>query len=173
MNADGDVGAVIDDMVARGVFRATPTRVGPSDTGRPIGRKCPEEGTPSWRITWFSGHAMTLHAGGDEVKMDGVLPPLPAQSQLYRDLRAWLKAQQGPDLPAHRRLDPALITLAVRNSGGRIRLSLSSQDEPLPVLTKRIVQLVHAVYLDFLNGPGRLEWVTEAFGLDPDNPRFT
>ena len=160
MNADGDVGAVIDDMVARGVFHATLMRVG-------------ADNTPSWRITWFSGHQMQLHVIDHGVSVAHILPHLRAQSPLYRDLRGWLKAQQSADLPAHRRLDPARIELKVNNSGGQIRLSLTSHDETLAGLTRRMIQLIHAVYLDFLNGPGRLEWVTEAFGLDPDNPRFT
>jgi hypothetical protein len=171
VSSANDVTAVIDEMVARGVFRATPRQVGAGETA--IGAI----EVASWRIKWFSGHEMRLHAfdhaANHEIRVDDVLPPLPAQSQLYRDLRAWLKEQQSADLPAHRRIDPAQITLAVRNSGGQIRLSLSSRDETLPALAKRAVQLVHAVYLDFLNGPGRLEWVTEAFGLDPDNPRFS
>lgn len=116
---------------------------------------------------------MQLHAQAHEVRIDDVLPSLPAQSQIYRELRVWLKAQQSTDLPPHRRLDPAQISLAVRNSGGQIRLTLGSETLPLPTVAQRAVQLVHALYLDFLNGPGRLEWVTEAFGLDPDNPRFS
>lgn len=158
------VGTVIDDLVARGVFRATPLKVGAGETALTAA---------AWRIRWFSGHEMRLHATDHEVRVEEVLPPLPAQSQLYRDLRAWLKEQQSAELPPHRRLDPAHIALAVRNSGGKIRLSLRSNDEPLPALTQRAVKLVHALYMDFLNGPGRLEWVTEAFGLDPDNPRFS
>ena len=160
MTPENDIGAVVDEMVARGVFRATRLQVNSGEM-------------PAWRITWFSGHQMRLHFSGQTIKVDQVLPPLAAQSQLYRDLRVWLKAQQSADLPAHRRLDPAVITLAVRNSGGQIRLSLSSHAETLPILARRTVQLIHALYLDFLNGPGRLEWVTEAFGLDPDNPRFS
>ena len=61
----------------------------------------------------------------------------------------------------------------MRNSRGQIRLSLGSDQEPLPALTNRAVQLVNALYHDFLGGPGRLEWVIEAFGLDPDNPRLS
>ncbi|MBK9520752.1 MAG: hypothetical protein IPO13_03855 [Rhodocyclaceae bacterium] len=160
MTTTSDVGAVIDDMVARGVFRAAPVK---NDAGVVF----------AWRIKWFSGHEMRLAATDDEVKVDDVLPPLAAQSQLYRDLRVWLKAQQSADLPAHRRVDPTRIALKVKNSGGQIRLSLSSHSESSATLAKRMLQLIHALYLDFLNGPGRLEWVTEAFGLDPDNPRFS
>ena len=88
-------------------------------------------------------------------------------------MRHWLKAQQSADLPAHRRLDPEQIALSIRNRAGMVRLALGSRCESPAELTHRVVQLVNALYLDFLNGPGCLEWVTEAFGLDPDNPRLS
>lgn len=160
MTTTSDVGVVIDEMVARGVFRAAPVK---SDASTVL----------AWRIKWFSGHQMRLAVTEHEVRVDEVLPPLAAQSQLYRDLRVWLKAQQSVDLPAHRRIDPTRIALNVKNSAGQIRLSLSSRSESSAKLAKSMVQLIHALYLDFLNGPGRLEWVTDAFGLDPDNPRFS
>ena len=156
----GEVGALIDELAARGVFRATPLETGSAEAA-------------AWRLTWFGGHQMRLQVGAGLVHVDDLLPPLPAQSSIYRDMRAWLKAQQAQDLPAHRRLDPRCFALAVRNSRGQIRLSLGSDQEPLPALTNRAVQLVNALYHDFLGGPGRLEWVIEAFGLDPDNPRLS
>jgi hypothetical protein len=160
LKPEHDVGAVIDDMVARGVFRASPIK---ADTGS----------IAAWRITWFSGHEMRLYASNKEVRVDDVLPPLAAQSQMYRDLRAWLKTQQSADLPAHRRIDPAQVKLTIKNSGGQIRICLAGEHDTASAIARRTIQLIHAVYLDFLNGPGRLEWVTEAFGLDPDNPRFS
>ena len=155
-----EAAALIDDLVARGVFRATPLQAGAT-------------GLAAWHLIWFGGHQMRLKVGVGKVQVEDLLPPLPAQSKHYRDLRAWSKAQQAEDLPAHRRLDPQHFTVAVHNSGGRIRLSLGSAEEPLPALTNRAIQLVNALYHDFLGGPGRLEWVTEAFGLDPDNPRLS
>jgi hypothetical protein len=159
LTAANESRALIDDLVARGVFRATPLPAG-------------KPGRAAWRITWFGGHTMRLQAGGREVLVDEVLPPLPVRSALYRDLRAWLRTQQSEALPAHRRLDPARYALEIRNRGGNVRLRLRSAREPLPVLTNRAVQLVNALYHDFLGGPGRLGWVIEAFNLDPDNPRL-
>ncbi len=150
--------AVIDDFVARGIFRAECPEVGP-------------DGTALWRVRWFGGHVLAVRIDRQGVTVAPLLPPLSARSALYRDLRAWLLAQQSEALPAHRRLDPAVYRLNVNNSAGDIRLSLKADETP-EVILRRTVQLIHAIYLDFLNGPGRLEWVTEAFGLDPDNPRL-
>ncbi len=157
--ADSDeLQAVIDDFVARGTFRAEGPQVG---TG----------GTAIWRVHWFGGHVLTLRVGRRGIAVAPVLPPLSSRSTLYRELRAWLLAQQSADQPAHRRLDPAVYRLSVNNSAGDIRVCLKSDAAPADVLC-RAVQLIHALYLDFLNGPGRLDWVIEAFGLDPDNPRL-
>lgn len=154
-----DSHSVINDMVARGVFRAKAL------PGK-VAQDC------AWQITWFGGHVMCLEVTGEQVQIAPVLPDLPARSQLYRDLRAWLRIQQSEALPEHRRLDPEDVRLEVRNRNGQIRLTLQSLKEPMPDLLARAVQLINALYLEFLNGPGRLDWVTEAFGLDPDNPRL-
>lgn len=108
----------------------------------------------------------------EQVQIAPVLPDLRARAPLYRDLRAWLGDQQSAAMPEHRRLDPDRIGIELRNRSGQVRLTLQSRAGPMPDLTARAVQLINALYLDFLNGPGRLDWVTEAFELDPDNPRL-
>lgn len=160
MAAEGQ--EAVDDFVARGVFRAEPAKVSRGETA-------------AWSLRWFGGHVMRLAVAPRQVSADPLLPPLPARSALYRELRAWLRSQQSAELPPHRRLDPARYALELRNRGGDILLVLSlvpSADAPGDERVRRAVQLVNAIYLDFLNGPGRLEWVTGAFGLDPDNPRL-
>ncbi len=144
----------IEEMAARGVFRA---------------RALPDE---SWQITWFGHHVMRWVISEEQVQIAPVLPDLPARAPLYRDLRAWLSDQQSADRPGHRRLDPDRIGIELRNRSGQVRLTLQSRAGPMSDLTARAVQLINALYLDFLNGPGRLDWVTEAFELDPDNPRL-
>lgn len=155
----GQVSAAIDALVARGVFRAA--RAGEAREGG------------AWYITWFGGHVMRWEVAEGLVSIEPVLPPLAARSILYRDLRAWLKEQQSPERPEHRRFDPARYTVTLSNRGGRVRLALAGAGEAAPALMQRAVQLVHALYHEFLGGPGRLEWVIEAFELDPDNPRLS
>lgn len=154
----------INDFAARGVFRAQPLREGGATA-------------TAWRLRWFGGHEMSLMVGSrrgvHEVRFDDVLPALPARSAMYRDLRRWLRRQQSADLPPHRRLDPVRYAVTARNAGGRVRLQLKSATVPPGELAERAVQLVNALYHEFLREPGRLEWVIEAFGLDPDNPRLS
>ena len=69
MNRASDVAALIDDFVARGVFRAAPL---PAALGE----------MAVWRIVWFGGHTMRLTVRQDEAVIDAVLPRLPARSPL-------------------------------------------------------------------------------------------
>ena len=155
---DGAV-SVIDDFVARGVFRAAPA--------------APARGElAAWQVRWFGGHLMRLAVSGQAAWVDDVLPPLSPHLGIYRELRKWLQAQQSEALPPHRRLDPAVFALDVRNRAGSVRIRLRSESAPASTQVGRLVQLVNALYFDFLNGPGRLDWVVEAFALDPDNPRL-
>lgn len=154
----GPLQSVIDNFVARGVFNAKGPQVG-------------RDGVPTWQVLWFGGHVMAFTNHADETQVAPLLPALDARSRLYRDLRSWLIAQQSDELPPYRRLDPAQYALTLRNRGGAVSLSVRTAVEPAERL-RQTVRLVHAMYVDFLNGPGRLDWVTEAFGLDPDNPRL-
>ena len=150
---------LVNDYCARGVFRATPL--------------VPAKGeTAAWQLHWFGGHVMRLALKADQVTLLPVLPPLSARSALYRELRTWLRKQQSADLPPHRRLDPARMALRTQNHRGDIETRLQSGFESPGSLTRHAIQLINALYHEFLNGPGRLEWIIEAFGLDADNPRL-
>jgi hypothetical protein len=159
MSVGEDAASVIDDFVARGVFRAVPDAPARSELA-------------AWQVRWFGGHTMRLAVSRQSACVDAVLPPMPSRLKIYRDLRAWLRAQQSVALPAHRRLDPETYVLDVRNRAGLVRIRLRAEAVPAATRVHRLVQLVNALYFDFLNGPGRLDWVVEAFGLDPDNPRL-
>jgi hypothetical protein len=159
MTTGEEAASVIDDFVGRGVFRAVP--------------EVPARGElAAWQVRWFAGHTMRFAVSGQSAWVDAVLPPLSSRLKIYRDLRDWLRAQQSDALPAHRRLDPETFRLDVRNRAGLVRIRVQAGAVPAATRVRRLVQLVNALYFDFLNGPGRLEWVVEAFALDPDNPRL-
>jgi len=154
-------GALIEDYVARGVFRAAAV---PSDSS----------GRENFRLVWFRNRNMELEVDArlGRVRLREVLPPIAPRSKLDRDLRAWLRARQAPKLPAHRRLDPEQFRAELRNTAGSIQFSITCATGEIGPAIRKLVQLVNEMYLDFLATPERFDWILEAFDLDPDNPRW-
>ena len=155
------VNALIDDYVARGVFRAAALQSG-------------KGGRDNYRIIWFRNQTMGLEVdvGRGRVRLNEVLPPIAPRSKLYRELRAWLRSRESPELPAHRRIDPAQFRAAFHNSGGSVQLSVISETGDTTLAARKLLHLTNELYLDFLAGAERYDWIVEAFDLDPDNARW-
>jgi hypothetical protein len=161
LNELSSVGALIEAYVGRGVFGAA---------ALPSGKA----GRERYRIVWFRNQCMILDVDTRRARasMNGVLPSIEPRSELDRALRAWLRSRQAPDLPAHRRLDPARFQAGLRNTGGAVQLNVVSKNDDPTQAARRLLTLVHEIYLDFLSTPERYDWITEAFDIDPDNPRW-
>ena len=161
MNLSQPVSALIDDYVARGVFRGAAVP--------PI-----RAGLESYGIVWFRGQTMRLdvdtHRG--RVCLQDVLPPIAPRSRIDRDLRNWLRSRESPELPAHRIIDPLQFQTALRRAGGRMQLIVTSRFGEADQATRKLLRLVNELYLDFLAAPGRYDWVVATYDLDPDQPRW-
>ena len=155
------VGALIDDYVARGVFRGA---------ALPSNRAALE----SYGIVWFRGQVMRLDvdARRGRVCLQDVLPPIAPRSRIDRDLRNWLRSRESPDLPAHRSIDPLQFKTELRRAGGRLQLTVTSRSGAADEATHKLLRLVNELYLDFLAAPGRYDWIVATFDLDPDQPRW-
>jgi hypothetical protein len=161
LNEPASVSALIENYVARGVFRAAAL---PST----------RSGRETYRIRWFRNQTMHLDVDvpAGRVRLSDVLPPIAPRSKLDRALRAWLRSRESPELPAHRRLDPAQFQAGMRNAGGSVRFSVVSKTDDPTGAARKLLNLVNELYLDFLAAPERYDWITDAFDLDPDNPRW-
>lgn len=161
MSDSASVGALIEDYVGRGVFRAA---------AQPSSRK----GREQYRIVWFRDQRMDLHVDTRRARasLSGVLPSIHPRSKLDRALRAWLRSREAPELPAHRRLDPDQFQAGLRNTAGNIQLTIVSLAHEPTQAVRKLLNLVNELYLDFLAAPARYDWIVEAFDLDPDNPRW-
>lgn len=155
------VGDILQGYTTRGVFRGLQrVQVGPRRA--------------RFRIRWFQERQLdlTVDTTAARLALTSVLPGVDSKSTLYRDLRAWLERQQSGTLPAHRGLDPSRAVMRAYNRQGMLSLYLTSLDGDWEYATQRLVHLVNELYLDFLSDGRYYEWVVEAFGLDPDNPRW-
>jgi len=104
------------------------------------------------------------------LRISCVLPAVPAQSSMYRQFKAWLKARHNDALPPHRRCDRNKVAVKSYNRGGDVALTLHVLDGDVEYGVKKLVGLVNEIYLDFLSSGLYFDWLLQTFDLDPDNP---
>jgi hypothetical protein len=161
LNEPTSVATLVEDFVARGVLGAA---------ALPSGKA----GRERYRIIWFRSRIMQLDVDlrHGRARLSDVLPPIAPRSKLDRALRTWLRSRESPDLPAHRRLDPAEFRSGLRNAAGVMQLSVVSAVQAPELAVRKLLGLTSELYLDFLAAPERYDWILEAFDLDPDSPRW-
>jgi hypothetical protein len=97
-----------------------------------------------------------------------VLPGVPARSPMYRELRAFLKERHSAELPEHRRVNPVKARLTMTNQQGAVALKLTVKDGDFEYAMRKIIQIVHEIFMVFLVDGPYYEYMVEQLGLDPD-----
>jgi hypothetical protein len=98
-----------------------------------------------------------------------VLPKVPASSQMYREFREFIASRHSDELPAHRRIDAAKMTVRAGNHRGNASLTATVADGDFAYATRTFITLVHEVYQGFLYDGRYYDYLIETFDLDPDH----
>ena len=128
------------------------------------------QGRAKYRMIWHHDRPfeMSLDAKEKKLQFAGVLPGVPARSPMYRELQAFLKARQSDELPEHRRVNAAKARLAWSNQRGAVSITLTAKDGDFDYATRKIVQIVHEIFLIFLVDGPYFEYMVRHLGLDED-----
>jgi len=118
---------------------------------------------------WHRGQTfqVTVDTRTGMVRCPQVLPKVRSNSEMYARLKAFIRSRQDPELPEHRRIDPARAHATCANRNGNVSLTLRFQSDA-EYAVRRFVDLVQEIYLSFL--PDYFDYQVEAFNLDPDYP---
>jgi hypothetical protein len=121
-------------------------------------------------MVWHYDRPFELHldAPNKTLRFPALLPGVPARSEMYRALQAFVKERQAPELPEHRRVDPAQARLALANQKGAVSLTLTVKGSGFEYAARKIIQVVHEIFLIFLVDGPYYEYMVEHLGLDPD-----
>ena len=111
---------------------------------------------------------LSFYASARTLKFPAVLPGVPARSPMYRELRVFLKSRQSDDLPDHRRVNPAKARIASANRRGAVSLTLTVKDGDFEYATRKMIQIVHEIFMIFLVDGPYYEYMVDQLGLDPD-----
>ena len=127
-------------------------------------------GKATYKMLWHYDRPFELHLDSAKktLRFSSILPGVPARSPMYRELQAFVKARQSGELPAHRSIDCAKARIAVTNQRGAVSVTLSAKDGDFDYAARKIVQMVHEIFLIFLVDGPYYDYMVEHLGLDPD-----
>jgi hypothetical protein len=151
------VSALLETYANRGVFRA-------------FARGPVADGTARFKLLWHRDQSFDLYlsVARRELRFPVVLPGVPAGSDMYAAFRQFIQSTQHEELPAHRRIDANKARVRCANRSGNVSLALTVVDGDFDYGVRKLIQLVHEVYLGFLVDGPYLEYMVSAFQLDPD-----
>jgi hypothetical protein len=97
-----------------------------------------------------------------------VLPEVPADSDMYKAFKAYVKKRTDQSLPEHRKIDEARTQIKAMNRAGNISLTAKCLDEDYDYSARKLIHLVHEIYMDFLMDGNNYDYLIETFNIDPD-----
>ena len=127
-------------------------------------------GKAVYRMVWHHDRPfeMLLDVGRKTLHFPVVLPGVLARSTMYRDLQAFLKLRQSNKMLEHRRVNPAKARLASSNTRGTVSITVTVKDGDFDYATRKIIHIVHEIFLIFLVDGPYFEYMVEHLGLDED-----
>ncbi len=128
------------------------------------------KGKATYRMVWHHDRPFELFLDVEKktLRFPEVLPGVPARSPMYRELQAFLKLRQSDEMPEHRRVNPAKARLAPGNKRGTVSITLTVKDGDFDYATRKIIHIVHEIFLIFLVDGPYFEYMVEHLGLDED-----
>ena len=149
--------SALEHYANRGVFRG-------------FGRGPQKQGKPTFKIVWHHDklYELIFDPKKTTLRFPILLPSVPADSDMYRAFKEYVKARLSDSLPEHRRIDKNKVGVRPYNRGGNISLSLKIKDNDLEYGVRKLVHLVHEIFLDFLSSGLYYDYLVEHFDVDPD-----
>jgi hypothetical protein len=150
------VAATLEAYARRGVFRG----FSPAGNVR--------QGRAVFRLLWHRDRVFefVFDTNRNTMRFPLVLPNVPAE--MYRELKEFIKARQAAELPEHRRIDSLKAQVAVANRGGNVAISLRVINGDDEYGARKLIHLVHEIFLTFLLDGRYYDYMVENFDLDPD-----
>ena len=152
------VGRILEGYARRRVFRG-------------FTREPAAQGRAAFKIVWHRDRVfdLILDPRTGTLRFPLLLPNVPAASTMYSEFKAFVEWRHAKTAPAHRGIDRKKARVHCRNRDGNVSLALTVKDGDYEYATRKLIHLVHEIFLVFLaDGPYR-DYVVEMFNLDPDS----
>ena len=145
----------LENYATRGVFRGFSR--GPATKAR-----------ASYKMLWHRDRMseLILDAQRKTLRIPVVLPQV--GPEMFQDFRQFVASRHSVDLPEHRRIDPSKAAVTCANRGGNAGVTLAVEDGDYEYGVRKLIGLVHEVYMVFLYDGRYYDYMVETFDLDPD-----
>ena len=147
---------VLQGYADRGVFRAF-TEV-PSRNGK-----------AQFKFLWFpiTEEPFTLIYSNRTraLSFKRLLRGMPAKSEMYSELKRFIKQRSSADLPEHRRIDPERAELRCSNRLGSVSVTVVIKGNETEYGVRKAVNLVSDLFMDLLHESTYYEYMTENFDM--------
>ena len=119
----------------------------------------------SFQFVWVVNHRMelSLDTSKKELRFKQLLPNVPAKSELYAELKSFIRQRHDSELPEHRRVDRKRAEISCSNRGGFVSVSLKVKSNQYSYGVNRIVNLAHEIFLHLRER--RPEYLMENFDV--------
>ncbi|MBZ5611827.1 MAG: hypothetical protein LAP38_26500 [Acidobacteriia bacterium] len=129
-----------------------------------------KNGRAAFKILWHRDRLFDLIVDTRNRRMSFPLL-LPAfDASMTRELNAFIATRQSKDVPEHRRIDPKKATVRASNRGGNAGLTLALKGGDYEYGIRKLIHLVHEIFLTFLAEGRYYQYQVDTFELDPDHP---
>ena len=133
-------------------------------------REAMGDGRAAFRVVWHHGREFQIVADPRRrrIRIPVVLPNVPPGSAMDRELRTFVRYRHSEVPPEHRRIDPVRAEVRVFNRGGNLALTLEVRDGGWEYGVRKLIHLVHEIFLDFLYDGRWREYMVAELDLPPD-----
>lgn len=152
------VGLILKEYGTRGVFK------GVSDAMK-------HRGKPMFRMLWHYGQVFDLliDETSGTLSFPVLLPRVPAKSAMYGDLDKFIARFWSNEVPVHRRVDERRASYKISATrAGHVAMAINVHDGDWDYAARKLIHVVHEIFIVFLNDGPYYEYRIEKLGLDPD-----
>ncbi len=90
---------------------------------------------------------------------------MPAKSEMYSELKSFIKDKSSPDLPEHRRVDPERAEVRCSNRLGSVSVTVIIKGNEYEYGVRKAVNLVSDLFMDLLHESSYYEYMAENFDM--------
>ncbi len=151
---------LLENYASRGIFRG-------------FSRGAATASRASYKIVWHRSQEFELifDVRKASLRMPSVLPAVgPA---MFEHLSSWIAEQQSAETLEHRRIDSAKARVECAMRGKDAALTVTAVDGDVEYAVRKLIHLVHEIYLSFLHDGRYYDYLIETFNLDPDFVQFS
>lgn len=94
-----------------------------------------------------------------------LLTNLGADTPMYAEFTAFVRALRSSKMPPHRRIQPEKAGVSYRSRGGSVAVSVKVRDGDVDYATRQLLRFLHETFAGFLNDPQYSDYEYAEFGI--------